>query len=76
LHCILVDVVNDYMYHAASTLPGNVRLVGGSNRLEGRLEIQHMGIWGTVCDDNFDDADARVACFSLGFGFVQFFAVT
>ena len=46
-----------------------VRLVGGRNSREGRLEIFHINQWGTVCDDSFDDVDARVACNSLGFGF-------
>jgi len=37
---------------------------------EGRLEIFHNGSWGTVCNDAFDDVDAQVACYSLGFGLV------
>jgi len=36
---------------------------------EGRLEIKVVGLWGTVCDDKFDDHDARVACSMLGFGY-------
>jgi len=48
-----------------------VRLAGaGSSDREGRLEVYHDGRWGTVCDDNFYNEDARVACNSLGFGFV------
>ena len=46
-----------------------VRLAGGSERA-GRLEVYYNGVWGTVCDDYFNDVDARVACNSLGFGYV------
>jgi len=45
-----------------------VRLVGGPNVREGRLEILYNDTWGTVCDDDFNDAAARVACFMLGLG--------
>ena len=46
-----------------------VRLVGGSDRA-GRLEVYYNGVWGTVCDDYFNNVAARVACNSLGFGSV------
>ena len=42
----------------------------GSSDREGRLEVYHDGRWGTVCDDSFSYVAARVACNSLGFGFV------
>ena len=32
-----------------------------------RLEVFHGGVWGTVCDDDFGDTDATVACRQAGF---------
>ena len=43
-----------------------VRLAGG-NQSRGRLEYYHSGSWGTVCDHDFDDLSASVACRQLGF---------
>ena len=42
-----------------------VRLAGGANA--GRLEVNYYGVWGTVCLTGFDNNDAQVACFMLGF---------
>jgi len=49
----------------------NLKLVGDDGGFQGRLEIKRDGVWGTICDDDFNDAAARVACFELGLGYVK-----
>ena len=46
---------------------GEIRLVGGTNILEGRVEVCINGTWGTVCDDLWGVEEASVACNQLGF---------
>ncbi len=45
---------------------GDIRLVGGANTRQGRVEVCNNNAWGTVCDDAFGAAEATVVCTQLG----------
>ena len=46
---------------------GEIRLHGGSDDLEGRVEICLNNEWGTVCDEMWDVVDAGIVCRQLGY---------
>ena len=45
---------------------GDLRLLGGVESYEGRVEICLNNKWGTVCDNAWDRNDASVVCKQLG----------
>ena len=55
--------------HSFSTedtcVDGEVRLVGGSDAKEGRVEVCIDNVWGTVCNDAWTDENTLVTCTQL-----------
>ncbi|XP_023235685.1 lysyl oxidase homolog 2-like [Centruroides sculpturatus] len=46
---------------------GKLRLVGGHSANEGNVEIYHAGLWGSICDDEWDKTEADIVCRTLGY---------
>lgn len=56
-----------YICNTDACVEGNVRLQGGLDEIEGRLEVCVSNSWVAVCNTTFENIDASVVCSTLGF---------
>ena len=45
---------------------GSVRLQNGAIEQEGRVEVCTNGVWGSVCDQSWNETEAFVVCKQTG----------
>ncbi|XP_078520260.1 scavenger receptor cysteine-rich type 1 protein M130-like [Lissotriton helveticus] len=54
--------------HMACSKGLALRLADGSSRCAGRVEVQYLGKWGTVCQNGWVEESSRTVCKELGCG--------
>lgn len=60
-------VCQDVSTQYEDCVDGSVRLVNGTNPLEGRVELCVNNAWGTICDSEFSEDLADIICNQTGF---------
>eukprot|EP00064_Thunnus_orientalis_P005818 superscaffoldBa00000586_g5832 len=64
----LLDIVDNLTINLCNSALVPVRLVSGTSLCSGRLEVKSEQSWFSVCEADFDQQDAQVACRELGCG--------
>ncbi|KAH9500139.1 hypothetical protein Btru_077291 [Bulinus truncatus] len=63
---VIFDVDDSEEFVPMENRTTSIRLVGGENEFEGRLEVEINGQWGTVCKDGWIEENSLLVCQQLG----------
>jgi len=44
-----------------------IRLMGGEDERQGRVEVKLFGFWAAVCGKDWSASEAKVVCYMLGY---------
>ncbi|KPJ03811.1 Lysyl oxidase-like 2 [Papilio xuthus] len=59
------------LHHVLDMRRTSLRLVGGRNSNEGRVEIYQHGFWGSICPDGWTIYEASAVCRHLALGYAE-----
>jgi len=66
--CVVEIVLQHYMFCGIPCIAiTDIRLVNGTYKNQGRLEVKVSGIWGTACLNSWGTDESNVACKQLGY---------
>ncbi len=68
IYQLWVNIVSFFFIARSNCEEGAVRLVNGSISQQGRIEVCHNNIWGSICGTGFNYTDAYVVCKELDLG--------
>ena len=68
-------IISHMFLDPGSCEEGAVRLANGIIEQEGRVEVCHDGVWGSICDEGWDKTDAHIVCQQLGYATTGKFSI-